>query len=453
MNSEDLRERLAEVAVRHGIPGASIAVLHGDEVTEAAYGVLDRDFGYPVTTDSVFQTGSITKVWTATLIMQLVDEGLLTLDSPVADHLPGFRVADAHTSKTVTVRQLLCHTGGFEGDIFSDHGPGDDAVERFVAALPTPARQLFPSGEMFSYCNSGYVVLGRIIEVLTGLTWEAALHERIAAPLGMTHAVTSPGRAIRHRVAMGHVSGPDGEPVKAPFWEMPRSNAPAGATLTLTARDQLRFARLHLADGLAPDGNRLLSEESVAAMRRPEVVVPGAGRLGDHWSLGWEIFDWEGGPVIGHDGGTMGQTALLRAVPGKDVAVVIFINGGEFFGLHGLVTELLAELAGVTVPPMPTPPTAPPAVDPRYFAGRYESVTQRAEVTETEDGLRVVLWPLGPSAELHGTDPLSDLTMVPLDAHTLIGTAQENGEFPTVTFLGDGDRAEYLHGTRAIPRA
>ncbi|MGW4034180.1 serine hydrolase domain-containing protein [Streptomyces sp. NPDC004838] len=453
MKSEDLQRRLRELAERHRIPGVSIAVQHGDEITEAAAGVLDLEFGYPVTTDSVFQTGSVTKVWTATLIMQLIDEGLLGLDTPVAELLPGFRVTDPHASKTVTVRQLLCHTGGFEGDIFTDHGPGDDAVERFVAALPGPARQLFPAGGMFSYCNSGYVVLGRIVEVLTGLTWEAALHERIASPLGMTHTTTMPGRSIRHRVAMGHVPGPDGEPVKAPFWEMPRSNAPAGATLTLTARDQLRFARLHLDNGLAPNGTRLLSQASAAAMRTPQVDVPGPGRLGEHWGLGWEIFDWEGGPVIGHDGGTIGQVSLLRVVPGKDVAVAILTNGGAFFGLHELLTDLLAELAQVTVPPLHTPPTVPPAVDPRYFTGRYESVTQRAEVTEAEEGLKVVMWALGPSAELHGTEPLASSTMVPLDAHTLIGTELEGGHHPTVNFLGDGDRAGFLHASRAIPRA
>ncbi|WP_214409232.1 serine hydrolase domain-containing protein [Sphaerisporangium fuscum] len=452
MDAQKLQERLAETAREHGIPGLVIAVQRDEEIVEAAHGVLDKEFNYPVTTDSIFQTGSITKVWTATLLMQLVDEGLVDLDAPVARYLPGFRVADETVSATVTVRQLLCHVGGFEGDIFDDHGPGDDAVERYVACLAGPATQLFPNGTMWSYCNSGYVVLGRIVEVLTGLTWEAALRERIALPLGMTHVVTSPAEAIRHRVAMGHVTGPDGDVVKAPIWAMPRSNAPAGSTLTLTARDQLRFAKMHLSGGVAPDGTRVLSEESVRAMREPQVAVPVTGTLGDHWGLGWELFECEGGQVIGHDGGTVGQLSLLRVVPGKDVAVAVLTNGGAFFGLHALVTELLDELAGVRLPPLHVPPAEPAAVDTGYFTGRYESGTLGAEVTETDEGLSVVVRPLGAAAALHGEGPLSSDVMVPLDARTLVGVEPQDGRHVTYTFLGDGEKARFLHLGRAVPR-
>ncbi|WP_274556232.1 serine hydrolase domain-containing protein [Streptomyces spiramyceticus] len=453
VNTEDLRARLAELAERHRIPGATVAVQRGDEIVEAAYGVLDKETGYPATTDSIFQTGSVTKVWTATLIMQLVDEGLADLDAPVARYLPDFRVTDEAVSAAVTLRQLLCHTGGFEGDIFDDHGPGDDAVERFVAGLSGPSRQLFTCGELWSYCNSGYVVLGRIVEVLTGLTWEAALRERIAVPLGMTELATSPGEAIRHRVAMGHVPGPDGEPVKAPLWNMPRSNAPAGSTLTLSVRDQLRFAKMHISGGVAPDGTRVLSEESVRAMREPQAAVPGVGPLADHWGLGWELFDWKGGPVIGHDGGTIGQSALLRIVPEQDVAVAILTNGGGFFGLHVLVTELLADLAGVSVPPLPVPPDEPPTVDLRFFTGRYESVTCEAEVVQVGEALSVVVRPLGPAAALPGEDAPNSTVMVPLDARTLVALRETDGRYQTYTFLGDGDKARFLHLGRAVPRA
>ncbi|NUP76012.1 MAG: beta-lactamase family protein [Nonomuraea sp.] len=453
MKPEDLQALLAEHAGRSRVPGAVVAVQRGDEITEAAYGVLDNVFGYPVTVDSIFQTGSITKVWTATLIMQLVEEGLVDLDAPVARHLPGFRVADAGVSAAVTVRQLLCHLGGFEGDIFDDHGPGDDAVERYVAALSGPAQQLFPAGSLWSYCNSGFVVLGRIVEVLTGLTWEEALRERIAVPLGMTHVVTSPAEAITHRVAMGHLTTPGGEIVKAPMWAMPRSNGPAGSTLTLTARDQLRFAKMHLSGGLAPDGTRVLSEESVRAMREPQASVPGLEPMQSHCGLGWGLWDWPDGPVIGHNGGTVGQAALLRLVPGQDVAVAILTNGGDFHGLHPLVTELLDELAGVRVPALPVPPAQPPRVDPRYFTGRYECATFAAEVVQDADRLKVTIRPVGPAAILPGEDEPDAIIAVPLDERTLIGVTETDGRHPSYTFVGDGDRAEFLHMGRAVPRA
>ncbi|EEB9150708.1 beta-lactamase family protein, partial [Salmonella enterica subsp. enterica serovar Paratyphi B] len=114
-----------------------------------------------------------------------------------------------------------------------------------------------------------------------------------------------------------------GEPVPAPVWSLVRSNAPAGSMLAMTARDLLGFARMHIDGGVAADGTRVLSEESVRAMQQPQVVLPDLGLMGDSWGLGWEIFAWEGGPVIGHDGGTIGQTSFLRIVPEAGVAVVI----------------------------------------------------------------------------------------------------------------------------------
>ena len=96
---------------------------------------LNKDTGVEATTDSVFQIGSITKVWTATVAMQLVDEGLLDLDAPVADVLPELRLADPDVAKRVTMRHLLTHTSGIDGDVFTDTGRGDDCLEKYVAQL------------------------------------------------------------------------------------------------------------------------------------------------------------------------------------------------------------------------------------------------------------------------------------------------------------------------------
>ena len=131
------QERLALLADKHGVPGASLAILEGDQVAEAAYGVLNIRSGVEATTDSLFQIGSITKAWTATLVMQLVDEGLLDLDEPVVTYLPEFKVADADVTRTVTTRHLLAHTSGIDGDLFLDTGRGDDAVSKYVEACAT----------------------------------------------------------------------------------------------------------------------------------------------------------------------------------------------------------------------------------------------------------------------------------------------------------------------------
>ena len=120
-------ERLSELIQRHRVPGATLGILHGGEITDTGVGVLSTATGVEVTPGSLFQIGSITKVWTATLVMQLVDEGGLDLDAPVVDALPGFRVADPVVTRTVTMRHLLTHTSGIDGDLFIDTGRGDDS--------------------------------------------------------------------------------------------------------------------------------------------------------------------------------------------------------------------------------------------------------------------------------------------------------------------------------------
>src|SRR3712207_978478 len=125
-----LQARLEELAAKYDVPGASVAVLTGDEVTTAAIGVLNRETGVEATTDSLFQIGSITKVYTAALVERLVERGQLDLDEPVRTYLPEFQVADETATRTVTLRHLLSHCSGIDGDHFEDTGRGDDVLEK-----------------------------------------------------------------------------------------------------------------------------------------------------------------------------------------------------------------------------------------------------------------------------------------------------------------------------------
>ena len=212
--------------------------------------------------------------------MQLVDEGTLTLDTPVAEIIPDFAVVDADVARTVTVRHLLTHTSGIDGDVFTDTGRGDDCVELYVEKM-REVGQNHPLGATFSYCNSGFVLAGRIVEVLTGKTWDVALRERIIDPLGLTATVTLPEEALLHRAAVGHVGEPGEEPTPAPVWVLPRSAGPAGL-ITARVHDLLVFAAAHLAGGVAPNGTRILSAESTDAMTQWQVDLPDpttAGRL------------------------------------------------------------------------------------------------------------------------------------------------------------------------------
>src|SRR6187455_145808 len=275
-----LAETVPGAIERYDVPGVAWAVLADGEVVDGAAGVLSRSTLVDATADSVFQIGSITKLWTATLVMQLVDEGKVDLDVPIRTYLPEFRILDEDAAAQITTRQLLCHTAGFEGDIFTDTGLGDDAVEKYLGVLHE-VPQLFAPGEQFSYNNAGFCVLGRLVEVLREKPYDACLREHLFAPLGLTHAATTPYEAIMFRAAVGHIESKPGagyEP--APVWALARSNAPAGAMLAMRPRDLLTFAQMHMNDGRASDGTQVLAPGTTAAMHARQVDLPDLGMMG-----------------------------------------------------------------------------------------------------------------------------------------------------------------------------
>src|SRR6185312_13045214 len=143
------QRRLTALAERHHVPGATLGILRlGEEPVTVAHGVLNVDTGVTTTPDSVFQIGSISKVWTTTLVMQLVDEGRLDLDAPLTDVLPDLKL----NADGVTMRHLLTHTSGIDGDVFTDTGRGDDCLAKYVDLLADVA-QNHPLGATWSYCN------------------------------------------------------------------------------------------------------------------------------------------------------------------------------------------------------------------------------------------------------------------------------------------------------------
>lgn len=452
LDLDHLQDRLATLASKHGVVGATFAIGLGDETVAAATGVLSLRTGTPATTGSVFQIGSISKVWTAVLAMQLVDEGLLDLDAPVITYLPEFHVADPEVTRQVTTRHLLSHTSGIDGDLFLDTGRGDDNLEKYVAAM-ADLQQNHPLGATMSYCNSGFSVLGRLVEVVRGKTWDAVLREHLLTPLGLTSAGTLPEEALLHSAAVGHITPPGSEePELTPQWGLYRSAGPAGL-IHMTAEDLLVFARMHLGSGVAADGKRVLSEASVTAMQQPQVEVPDRWTLGSHWGLGWFLMDWSGRRVYGHDGATLGQTAFLRILPDAGLAVSLLTNGGHTRELfEDLFSEVFSELAGVDLPPRPEPAADPFVFDPADYVGHYAREGVEMSIEEDGDGLKATMQPLGPLAIATGGEPMQ-LTLRPFVEHAFV--AREDGEetwSPAVFFsLANGRR--YLHfGARATPR-
>jgi CubicO group peptidase (beta-lactamase class C family) len=432
----DLQSRLDEAAVRRGVPGAAVAVGLGDELAEAATGVLNRNTGVTATPDSLFQVGSIGKVWTAALVLELVDEGLVDLDRPVRTYLPDFAVADPEVSATVTVRQLLVHTGGFEGDVFTDTGRGDDALDRYLARLRDDATQVSPPGAMFSYCNAGYIVLGVLAARLRGGgTYESVVRDRIIGPLGLRHAALSAEEAVLFRVAAGHAGG-----AVATSWQFPRSFGPAGGVPFLAPRELVRFGRLFRPGATGP-----LSRMTVPQVREPGVPHRGAGGRG----LGPVLFDWDGITGLGHDGSVTGQSAQWRVVPELGLVVAMCANTADATGFFDdMLDWIVRELTGHTVPARPVPPDGPHQPGPAHLAGRYHRALCTYEVVAAGEGLDVTAVPHGVAAA-DGSGAATERYVALTGSTFITARAGDDGTHPTLTFLDEG---RYLYAARVAKR-
>jgi CubicO group peptidase (beta-lactamase class C family) len=388
--------------------------------------------------------------------MQLVDEGKLDLDAPVREVIGDFKVADEDVAAKVTLRHLLSHTSGIDGDHFLDCGRGDDCLEKYVAATAT-LNQTHPLGATMSYCNTGFSVAGRMIELVCGQVWDQVMREKLYAPLGLTHTNTLPEEALLFRTATGHIKmSPKDPQIVAPMWMLPRVCGPMGL-INSTVGDVLTWAKMHMDGGKAADGTQVLSERAVLAMQEPQIAVPDPYTLGSHWGVGWILFDWDGHRLYGHDGNTIGQSAFLRVAPDAGLAVTLLTNGGDAHDLYmTLYSELFAELAGIAMPKMPTLPDTPLELDLAPYAGTYERLSVSIEL-EPKDGKLVGTATMsGPLAQMM-PDPVQKMILTPVDQTTFLlsNPDEEEGATPTPAVFYDfaDGKPSYLHfGARTHPR-
>ncbi|SFI30425.1 CubicO group peptidase, beta-lactamase class C family [Streptosporangium canum] len=430
---------LGELVAKYDVPGAQVAVLADGEIRDEAAGVLSLRTQVEATTDSVFKIGSITKIWTATLIQQLVDNGVLDLDRPVRDYLPGFRLSDPAATASLTARHLLTHTGGIDGNHFTDTGRNDDAIEKFVATL-AEADHLLPPDTVFSYSNSGYVVLGRLVEVLRDKPFHDVLRERLVTPLGLHTAATDTYEAILHRAAVGHVQT-GGKVVPAKQWAVSYYSAPSGSHFAISARELLEFVRLHLTD------------PALAALREPQVEsVPdfGGGVIG--WGLGWMLYQ-DG--VVGHTGVAKGQKAWLRVVPSAGVAVAVLTNstGGEPLA-YEIFGAVLRDLAGVKTAPLPVPPLNPAGIDADRMCGTYRSTLYDITLTSEHDRAFLISRPRNEIAESFLGGSENRVEVVRLNDSSVITAEPKSSGHQVLSLVGsDGHgRARFLHNGAAAYR-
>ena len=318
---EELGDQIKHSMARYHVPGVAVGVLHEDRVHTAGFGVTNVDNPLAVDEHTRFQIGSITKTFVGTAVMRLVELGKLELDAPVRIYLPDLQLADEMVAARVTLRHLLNHTGGWAGDYFSDTGRGEDALARYVGELSL-LPQLAPLGEVWAYNNSGFGIAGRVIEVVTGRTFEQALMELVLEPLGLPESHLFPEDVMTYRFVVGHFSGEETpETQVAHPWALARSAHSAGGIVSNVC-DLLRYARFHMGTGTAEDGTQLLSVDALADMQTPHIKA----NLGNQFGISWFINEIDGVRLIRHGGGTMGQVSELEIAPGRQFAFAILTN-------------------------------------------------------------------------------------------------------------------------------
>jgi CubicO group peptidase (beta-lactamase class C family) len=306
---------------RHRIPGGTLALIDGGRVTHtAAFGNADAD--QPMTAEISMPIGSVTKVFTAVAILQLVESGDLELDAPVRDYLPWFTVDHTTASTQITVRHLLQHTSGLSDPGYNRVLPEDTSLEEAVRDLQH-ARPTAEVGSRHQYFNPNYSVLALLIESTSGSSYGGYLADNIVEPLGMSGTYAADPGGAGDTTAQGHLKL-FGYPVAVdPPYDLWRQGADG---VISTVPDLARLAIALSGDGTV-EGARLLSPDSVAQMWTPHGVD------GAPYGLGWEPGEHRGEKAGGHGGADPAFSAELAVLPDRGRGYVLLINSDHLFDL------------------------------------------------------------------------------------------------------------------------
>ena len=370
-----LNDQLSALAREHQVCGAQLAVHHDDQTAAIEVGELEHRGGRPITRDTAFPIGSVSKSFTATLAMVLVADGDLDLDAPLSEHLPELD----DLGDLLTLRQLLSHTGGFaSGPDSAELSSG--SLRRYVAEHCRRHNLLLPPGTGFSYSNMGYVLTGRLIEAITGMIWSEAMASILLRPLGIDPAFICPTdlQASARPIATGHSANPALNRAQPVRQSLAPAEAPAGALAT-SAMDLVALGQIHV-----PPGMPGVLPAAHAEQMRLAVSAADPFGIADGWGLGLAIFRGETTGWVGHDGNADGTSCYLRIDPADGWIIALTTNTSTGIGLW---QELLALLADTGIPVTgggrPTVDDSPAAA-PADCAGAYVNGDSEYVVTRSD---------------------------------------------------------------------
>jgi CubicO group peptidase (beta-lactamase class C family) len=378
LDRDRLSDTLSALARKYQVPGAQLAIRHGGETVAIEVGELQYGTGRPVTRDAAFLIGSITKTFTATVAMILVADGDLELDAPLGEHLPEL----GDLGNELTLRQMLSHTGGLAIGPHSEVELLSTSLRRYVLDHCGRQNLVLPPGTGFSYSNMGYVLVGHLIETITGMSWWDALESILLRPLRIepmfvgapASRLSGPPLARGHSVNIG--TGRT-RPVEQ---SLAAALAPAGG-LAVSAVDLVALG-LTQVDGGIP---ALLPAAYAEQMRQ---AVPGAEPLGsaDGWGLGLAVFGHGPTAWVGHFGALDGTMSDVRLDPVSGCVVAFTSNANTGVAMwDGLVDEL--RRAGILVKDCSDiNALRRPTVGPQGCVGSYLNGKTEWLITATDTG-------------------------------------------------------------------
>ncbi|MEO6991606.1 MAG: serine hydrolase domain-containing protein [Candidatus Baltobacteraceae bacterium] len=349
----ELDAKVEALMARFHVPGVAVGIYHHNREYVRGYGIANVKHPLRVDGDTLFRIGSTTKTFTGTAVMRLVEMGKIDLGAPVRRYLSSLKLADASVAATVTVRQILNHSAGWLGDDYANYGRGDDALTKYVAGMAL-LRQLTPVGKVLAYNNAAIDLAGRVIESVTGMSYEEAVAKLVLEPLGLGRTGFFTDELVGYNIAASHVVEKGAASVDPSTWWFPRSLDATGGLIS-SARDQLRYARFHLGNGTAHDGKRVTSPQTLVAMRSN----PGPGG-----TLRMEVdgvcVTWfqrrtaQRVPIFQHGGAWGGQNSDFFFIPARGFAMTTLTNSTTGPMLINELTRsdwVLERFVGLSNPP------------------------------------------------------------------------------------------------------
>lgn len=375
-------------------PGIAIGLTHREQILHVCvFGLANREAGKAVTLETLFQIGSISKSFTSMILLQLQEQGLLDINEPVTKYLPWFNIQSEH--EPITLRHLMSHTAGIITG-------SDETVSAHTETWSLRnTRATVPPGTWFHYSNSGYKVLGLVLQTLLGQNIADILYERILKPLGMHHTLPVISLAARAGLAVGYAPFYDDRPLPPGGLLAPATwleSDTADGSICSTAEDMCRYLQV-----LLKKGNGLISKESFGQMIEPVIEI-GEGLQEETYGLGLASYRVDGQPVIGHSGGMVGYTADMLADLENGLGVIVLTNGPaapEKLS-HYALRLVRAAWLGVELPEIP-PENSEEAQNLGDYTGKYSHIGKTFTLLCQEERLwmdveaaTVPLQPVGP---------------------------------------------------------